>query len=165
MAVQDKSFNNYFATWNLENDPPELSIWPPLIYTLIVVFISIFLTHFTSIRLAKYVCRMRSEVKKIIILSLKILSVIPSFVTAFVLSEAITPVFFGINGVIAGARVAVLFIILTFFCTALPIFFLNYINWFESSEMKTLNSNLLSLGLNAKWREKLYSKVSRRVIF
>ncbi|WP_232500288.1 ABC transporter permease [Mycoplasma suis] len=129
------------------------------------MFISIFLTHFTSIRLAKYVCRMRSEVKKIIILSLKILSVIPSFVTAFVLSEAITPVFFGINGVIAGARVAVLFIILTFFCTALPIFFLNYINWFESSEMKTLNSNLLSLGLNAKWREKLYSKASRRVIF
>lgn len=110
---------------------------------------------------------MRSWFKRTILIAFKILSVLPSFVISFILSEAIVPFFVGVQGIfgLIGGYISVLSIILMFFCISLPIFFLNYLNWFESSEMKELNSNLVSLAINSKWREKLFSKVSRRVIF
>ncbi|AFO52036.1 phosphate ABC transporter permease [Candidatus Mycoplasma haematolamae str. Purdue] len=46
-----------------------------------------------------------------------------------------------------------------------PVSTLNYYRWFQSKEIQSMNSALLSLALSTKWREKLYPKLSKRVIF
>ncbi|WP_146222361.1 ABC transporter permease [Candidatus Mycoplasma haematominutum] len=134
-----------------------------VLYTIILVFLSFGITHFSAFKSAKYLFRLKHELRQIIWWCLKILAILPSFATSFIIFEAIAPYVPYILGFTS--KFEILFPFLVFFTTLFPIACLTYFHWFKSAEVRKIDSSLLSLSLTHKWREKIFPKVSKRIVF
>ncbi|AHC40223.1 hypothetical protein OVS_01675 [Mycoplasma ovis str. Michigan] len=134
-----------------------------MIYTLILVVISVWVTNKLSLKLAKNLVKLKDSYKKIFIGLLRLVSILPSFITSFVLFEAISPLL--IKAFWFVPNHSLIWVIICFFSILFPSSCLTYIDWFNSREIETMNSALLSLALDDKYREKIYLRCSKKIIY
>ncbi|AFN65199.1 phosphate ABC transporter permease [Mycoplasma wenyonii str. Massachusetts] len=153
----------FFWSWATTKGAPEVSIYAPLIYTLILVVGSVWGTNKIALKIAKSLLKLKVRIQKLFSGLLRVISILPSFVISFVLFEAIMPQIIKAFGYYSSY--SLIWIAICFFSLLFPITCLSYLDWFNSREIKGMNSALLSLALDDKHREKIYLKCSKRVIY